>query len=68
MDTSSLASFATQLNQSQVQQQVQISVLKSAQEMASSGALQLLEGVSQSVPTSPTSANPNVGSQIDVRA
>ncbi|PAV25110.1 hypothetical protein CF392_12740 [Tamilnaduibacter salinus] len=68
MDTSSLASFATQLSQSQVQQQVQISVLKSAQDMASSGVLQLLEGVSESAPSSPTSANLRVGSQIDVRA
>lgn len=68
MDVSSLASFATQLSQSRVQQQAQISVLKSAQEMASAGALQLLESVSQSAPPSPTSANANVGSQIDVRA
>ncbi|WP_162628748.1 MULTISPECIES: YjfB family protein [Marinobacter] len=67
MDVASIASFSTQLSQSQLREQVQISVLKSAQDMAASGALQLLEGVTEAAPTTATSANPNIGSQIDVR-
>ncbi|MDG5499580.1 YjfB family protein [Marinobacter sp. BGYM27] len=67
MDVASIASFSTQLSQSQLREQVQISVLKSAQDMAQSGVLQLLDSVTATAPT-PTSANSNLGSLVDVRA
>ena len=67
MDVASIASFSTQLSQAQLRDQVQVSVLKSAQEMAETGALQLLESVSANTPAPVSSANPNLGSQIDIR-
>ncbi|MDX1456496.1 MAG: putative motility protein [Marinobacter sp.] len=67
MDVASIASFSTQLSQAQLQQQVQISTLKTAQDMAASGVLQLLDSVAASSPVTATSANPNLGSQIDIR-
>ncbi|WP_165495696.1 YjfB family protein [Marinobacter halodurans] len=67
MDVASMASFSTQLSQSRLQEQVQISVLKSAQDMAQAGALQLLESVTASAPVMATSANPNIGRRIDIR-
>ncbi|MDX1755984.1 MAG: putative motility protein [Marinobacter sp.] len=67
MDVASLASFSTQLSQAQLQQQVQISTLKTAQDMAANGVLQLLDSVTASTPATATSANPNLGSQIDIR-
>lgn len=67
MDVASIASFSTQLSQTQLREQVQISVLKSAQEMAETGALQLLESVSASMPPPVTSADSNLGSMIDIR-
>ncbi|MGP4844044.1 YjfB family protein [Marinobacter sp. 1Y8] len=68
MDVASIASFATQLSQGQLREQVQISVLKSAQDMAQSGVLQLLESVTASAPVPTTSANSNLGTLVDVRA
>ncbi|MDC0661007.1 putative motility protein [Marinobacter sp. SS21] len=67
MDVASLASFSTQLSQAQLQQQVQISTLKSAQDMAAASVLQLLDSVATSSPVTATSANPNLGGQIDIR-
>ena len=67
MDVASIASFSTQLSQAQLRDQVQISVLKSSQELAASGVLQLLESVSATTPAPVSSANPNLGSQIDIR-
>lgn len=67
MDVTSIASFSTQLSQSRLQEQVQISVLKSAQDMAQAGALQLLESVTANAPVTATSANPNIGGQVDIR-
>jgi hypothetical protein len=50
-----------------VREQAQISVLKSALETQSAGILQLLESVTESAPPAASSANPNLGSQIDIR-
>lgn len=68
MDVSSLASFATQQSQTQLREQVQISMLKTAQDMAASGTMQLLDSVAQTAPVSTASSNPNIGGNIDVRA
>ncbi|SDW77072.1 YjfB family protein [Marinobacter mobilis] len=66
MDISSLASFSTQLNQADVQQQAQLSVLKTAQDMAAAGALQLLDAIPSPQP-SVSSGDARIGSVIDVR-
>ncbi|GAA3568007.1 MULTISPECIES: YjfB family protein [Marinobacter] len=68
MDVSSIASYASLQSQGQVREQVQLSVLKTAQDMASQGAMQLLDSVAQTAPVSTASSNPNVGNNIDVRA
>ncbi len=67
VDVASLASFSTQLSQAQLQQQVQISTLKTAQDMAAASVLQLLDSVAASSPITASSANPNLGSRIDIR-
>lgn len=68
-DISSVAAASTQLNQQRVQEQAQISVLKTSLDMAQQGALQLLEGVTETaVATAGANPSDNVGSLIDVRA
>lgn len=68
-DIASIATASTQLNQQRVQEQAQLSVLKTSLDMAQQGALQLLEGVTETAMAT-TGANPsdNIGSLIDVRA
>lgn len=68
-EIAAIASASTQLNQQRLQEQAQISVLKKSLDIAQQGALQLLEGVSETA-VATASANPsdNVGSLIDVRA
>lgn len=68
-DISSIAAASTQLNQQRVQEQAQLSVLKASLDMAQQGALQLLEGVTETA-VATTGANPsdNIGSLIDIRA
>lgn len=66
MDIAALANFSTQLNQAEVQQQAQLSVLKTAQDMAAAGALQLLEAIPAPQP-SVSSGNARLGGHIDIR-
>lgn len=65
MDITALANFSTQLNQAEVQQQAQLSVLKTAQDMAAAGALQLLEAIPAPQPS--VSSDARVGGFIDIR-
>lgn len=67
MDVSSLASFATQLSQAQVQQQAQLSILKTAQDMAAAGALQLLEAIPSPQPSVAASSDARIGGHVDIR-
>lgn len=68
-DIAAMAASSTQMSQQRVQEQAQISVMKQSMDMAEQGALQLLEGVTNTaVPT--TGANPGeqLGTRIDVSA
>lgn len=68
-DIASMAASSTQMSQQNVREQTQIAVMKQSQDMAQQGAMQLLEGVTEtSVAT--TGANPSeqVGTTVDVRA
>lgn len=68
-DIASLAASTTRMSQQNVREQAQIAVLKQSIDMAGQGALQLLEGVTETA-VATTGANPaeNVGSMVDVRA
>lgn len=66
MDISSYASFSSQLSQARLQEQVELSALKSAQDMAAASVLQLLDSVAQTAAVSTASSNPNVGVNIDL--
>jgi len=68
-DVASLAASATQMSQQNVREQAQIAVLKQSIDMAGQGALQLLEGVTETA-VATTGANPsdNIGSMVDIRA
>ena len=63
MDTSAIASLATELSQARTGDAVQIAVLRKAMDIEAAGALQLL----QALP--PQYNNPsNLGNSVDVRA
>ncbi|SFL94509.1 putative motility protein [Marinobacter zhejiangensis] len=64
MDVTALASYSTQLSQAQVQQQAQLSVLKTAQDLAAAGALQLLEAIPSPQPVA--AGDSRIGSLIDI--
>lgn len=68
-DIASIAASSTQVSQQRVQEQAQIAVMKESRDMAQQGAMQLLEGVTETA-VATTGANPseNVGSMVDVRA
>lgn len=68
-DIASLAAGSTQMSQQNLREQAQIAVMKQSQDMAQQGALQLLEGVTETA-VATTGANPSeqVGANIDVRA
>ncbi|MGC8119696.1 putative motility protein [Marinobacter sp. VGCF2001] len=68
-DIAAIASGYTQIKQQQVQEQAELAVLKKSMDIAQQGALQLLEGLTQtSVATTGANPSDNVGSMIDVRA
>ncbi|MEO9585777.1 MULTISPECIES: YjfB family protein [Marinobacter] len=68
-DVASLAASATQMSQQNVREQAQIAVLKQSIDMAGQGALQLLEGVTETaVATTGATPSDNIGSMVDVRA
>jgi hypothetical protein len=68
-DIASLAAGSTQMSQQNVREQAQIAVMKQSQDMAQQGAMQLLEGVTEtSVATAGANPSENVGSTVDVRA
>lgn len=68
-DISSILASSAQMSQQKVQDQAQIAVMKQAMEMAQQGAMQLLEGVTETA-VATTGANPSeqVGSMLDVNA
>ncbi|MEQ9547133.1 MAG: putative motility protein [Marinobacter sp.] len=67
-DIASMVASSTQLSQQNVREQVQVAVLKQAQDMAQQGAMQLLNSVTETA-LATTGANPSeqVGATIDVR-
>lgn len=68
-DVASMAAATTQMNQQRVGEQAQIEVMKKSNDMQQQGAMQLLEGITEtSVAT--TGANPaeRVGANVDVKA
>lgn len=68
-DIAGMASASTQMNQQRVQEQAQIAVMKESRDMAQQGAMQLLEGVTEtSVATTGANPSENVGSTVDVKA
>ncbi|MGM0951460.1 MAG: YjfB family protein [Pseudomonadota bacterium] len=68
-DIAGMASANTQMNQQRVQEQAQIAVMKQSRDMAQQGAMQLLEGVTEtSVATTGANPSENVGSTVDVKA
>lgn len=65
MDTSAIASLATEMSQVRTADAVQIAVLKKAMGIGASGALQLL----QALPTpTPVSNPPHLGNSVDTLA
>lgn len=68
-DIAGIASSYTQIKQQRVQEQAELAVLKKSMDMAQQGALQLLEGMTEtSVATTGATPSENVGSMVDVRA
>lgn len=65
MDTSAIASLATQMSQVRTADAVQVAVLKKAIDISASGSLQLLEALP--APT-PSSNPPNLGNSVDTFA
>lgn len=65
MDASSIASLSALLSQTQTQQQLQISVLKTAREMTEASVLKLLDSVAPIAPAPDVSSS--LGSRIDIR-
>ncbi len=63
MDTTALASLATQMATTTTQQAAQIAVLKKAMELQGQGAIQLVAAATQT-----TSNPPHLGRNIDVVA
>ena len=62
MDTSAIASLATEISQVRTTDAVQIAVLKKAMDISASGALQLLQALPEPVPVS----NPShLGNSVD---
>lgn len=68
-DISSIVASSAQMSQQKVQDQAQIAVMKQAMDMAQQGAMQLLEGVTETA-VATTGANPSdqVGTVVDVKA
>ena len=64
MDVSSIAALATGMSQARTGEAVQIAVLKKAIDIQAEGAMQLLEAVSQVIPSNP----PNLGNRVDTFA
>lgn len=63
MDTSAIASLATEMATTRTQQAAQIAVLKKAMELQGQGAVQLLMAATQ------TASNPpHLGNSVDVHA
>jgi hypothetical protein len=68
-DIAGIATSYTQIKQQRVQEQAELAVLKKSMDIAQQGALQLLEGLTEtSVATAGANPSDNVGSMIDVRA
>jgi len=68
-DIAGIAAGSSQMSQQKVQEQAQIAVMKQSMDMAQQGAMQLLEGVTETA-VATTGANPSeqVGSLVDVKA
>jgi hypothetical protein len=64
MDTSAIASLATDMAQARTQQAVQVAVLKKAMDVQASGALQLIAAAAQVVTNNP----PHLGNSVDTFA
>ena len=64
MDVNAIASMATEMSQSRLEQTVQLAVLKKAIDLEGRSALQLVQSAAQSMPNNP----PNLGNTIDTTA
>ena len=65
MDTSAIASLASDLSQTRTAGAVQIAVLKKAMDIEANGALQLLQALPEPMPVNNT---PNLGNNVDTFA
>lgn len=63
MDTSAIASLATEMASTRTQQAAQIAVLKKAMELQGQGAIQLLMAATQ-----PANNPPHLGNSVDTYA
>jgi hypothetical protein len=64
MDTTAIASLATDMAQARTQQAVQVAVLKKAMDVQANGALQLVQAAAQVVVNNP----PHLGNSVDTFA
>lgn len=68
-EVASMAAASTQMSQQRVSEQAQIQVMKQAMDMQEQGAMQLLEGISDTaVPTAGANPSDRVGANVDVKA
>ena len=63
MDTSAIASLATEMSQTRTLEAVQVAVLKKAMDLSANGALQLLQAL-----PAPANNPPHLGNRIDTFA
>lgn len=64
MDVNAIGSMATEMSQNRLEQAVQLTVLKKANDMQGQSVLQLIQSVTQSSSNNP----PNLGNAIDTIA
>lgn len=68
MDTSAIASLASDMSQAKTANAVQLAVLKKAMAIEAQGAMQLVQAAAQATQTVQTNNPPHLGNSVDTFA